>query len=469
MSAQERSGPSGGSEDRAVSDRTDRNEMPQAKSVPLNVEGSLALQSRALSLIPGGCHTYAKGDDQFPEEAPVYIARGQGCRVWDVDGNEFIEYGMGLRSVTLGHAFPDVVQAVERQLQKGVNFNRPSSIEVEAAERLASVIKSAERVKFAKDGSTVTTAAVRLSRAHTGRTVVGICSNHPFFSYNDWFICTTAMSAGIPEPYRSLTGTFDYNDIGSARRLFDRFPGQVACLILEPARLQDPVDGFLHELKALCETHGALLIFDEMITGFRWDLGGGQKYYGVIPDLSTFGKAMSNGFSVSALVGRRDIMDLGGDAGDRERVFTLSTTHGAETHALAAAIATIDVYEREAVVDRLYEQGRKLAVGLERIAGELGLQHHFEVLGKDCCLLYATRDQQQQPSQEFRTLLLQELMRRGILAPSLVVSFSHSDADIEQTIDAFGESLVVYRKALDEGVEKYLSGRPVKPVFRKYW
>ena len=428
--------------------------------------GAEALRARAHAAIPGGAHTYAKGDDQYPVGAPAFIARGRGCHVWDLDGREFIEYGMGLRSVTLGHGYPAVVEAATAALQGGSNFNRPSPLEVECAERLLGLIDGADMAKFCKNGSDATTAAVKLARAHTGRDLVAICGDQPFFSTDDWFIGSTAMPAGIPESARALTLTFRYNDVASVETLFRRYPGRIACLVLEAAALHEPAPGFLAHLRRLCDAEGTVLIFDEMITGFRWHLGGAQKAYGVVPDLAAFGKAMANGFAVSALVGKRALMERGGLHHDQERVFLLSTTHGAETHALAAAIATMKIYEREGVVEVLHRQGARLKAGIEEAAQRLGVAGHFQVMGRDCNLVYATRDAAGNPSQSFRTLVLQETVKRGILMPSLVVSFSHRDEDIDRTVEAVGEALRVYRQALDGGIERFLEGRSVKPVFR---
>jgi glutamate-1-semialdehyde 2,1-aminomutase len=426
------------------------------------------LRVKAHQLIPGGCHTYAKGDDQFPLHSPGFIARGEGCRVWDLDGNEFIEYGMGLRAVTLGHAYPPVVEAASRQMLLGNNYTRPSCIEVQCAEALVDLIDGADMVKFAKNGSDVSTAAVRLARAHTGRDLVAICGDQPFFSVDDWFIGSTAMSAGIPKAIRDLTVTFRFNDSASVERLFQEYPGQIACLVLEAATAVEPSPGFLQEVRRLCSANGALLVLDEMITGFRWHLKGAQHYYGIVPDLSSFGKALGNGFSIAALAGKREIMEQGGLTHQKERVFLLSTTQGAENHALAATLATLEVYRKENVIGRLWDSGEKLRQGIGAIVAELKLGDYFQLLGKPCNLVYGTRDADQLPSQPFRTLFLQETIKRGLLMPSLVVSFSHGDKEIEQTIQGVGEALVVYRKALDEGVDKYLVGRPVQPVFRKY-
>jgi len=427
-----------------------------------------ALGDRAHRLIPGGAHTYAKGDDQFPEQAPGFITHGNGCHVWDVDGNEFIEYGMGLRAVTLGHAFEPVVRAVREELGNGSNFSRPSPLEVEYAERLLQHIPGADMVKFAKDGSDTLDAAVRLSRAYTGRERIAICGDHPFFSTKGWFIGTTGMAGGIPDSVRQQTVKFRYNDVESVQRLFDQYPKQIACVILEPARTEEPVDGFLDKLQKLCHKEGTVLIFDEMMTGFRWHLGGGQATYQVTPDLSTWGKALGNGFSISALAGRREIMELGGWQHDRERVFLLSTTHGAETHSLAAGLAVCDCYEKLGVIDALYTRGATLRRGIEDITTTLGLEDHFGVVSRDSNLLFYTRDQAGQPSQPFRTLFMQEMIRRRIIAPSFVVSYSHNADDIDQTIIAIEESLEVYKRALEDGIEPYLLGRPVKPAFRKF-
>lgn len=429
---------------------------------------SRRLQARSHAVIPGGAHTYSKGDDQYPEASPVFIERGEGCHVWDADGNEFIEYGMGLRAVTLGHAFEPVVKAAYDQMQLGSNFTRPAKIEVEAAEAFLQTIDGADMVKFAKNGSDVTTAAVKLARAHTGRNLVAICGDQPFFSTDDWFIGCTEMNAGIPKVIVNMTLKFRYNDPTNLQELFDQHPGQIACVLMEAEAATPPDAGYLMAVKKLCEERGAVLIFDEMITGFRWHLGGAQKYHVVVPHLSAFGKAMGNGFAISALAGKREMMSLGGLDHDRERVFLLSTTHGAETHALAAWLAISRIYRERNVIEYLWRQGERLRGLVNKSIAENRLQDYFELFGRPCNLIFATYDQQRRRSQAFRTLFLQELIRRGVVAPSFVVSFSHSDADIDKTAEAVYEAHVIYRKALDEGIEKYLEGRPVKPALRKY-
>lgn len=433
----------------------------------LSFKRSAALRPKLHELIPGGAHTYAKGDDQYPVSAPGVIARGEGCFVWDVDGNCFTEYGMGLRAVTLGHAYKPVNDAVVKQLALGNNFTRPALIELEAAQSLLAMIEG-DMVKFAKNGSDVTTAAVKLARAYTGRDLVAICQNQPFFSVDDWFIGTTGMNGGIPAAVKALTVGFNYNDLASVKALFDQHPEKVACLILEAARNEDPAEGFLEGVQTLCREHGTLLILDEMITGFRWHNGGAQAYYGLEPDLATYGKGMANGFSVSALVGKREIMELGGLYHDKERVFLLSTTHGAEGPALAAALATFEIYQREDVVGQFWRQGEKLRSGLLDLAAVHSLSEYVGPVGLSANLAYFTRDAEGEPSQTFRTLFLQEMIKRGVLCPSLVVSYSHTDDIIAQTLEAIDGSLGVYKAALENGVSGYLVGRPVQPVFRRY-
>ena len=421
------------------------------------------------ALIPGGAHTYAKGDDQYPERSPGFIARGKGCHIWDIDGNEFIEYGMGLRAVTLGHAYASVIEAAYKQMLLGNNFNRPSLLEYECAQMLQSMVPSAEMVKFAKDGSSILTAGLKLARAYTGRDMVAICSDSPFFSYNDWFIGTTPMASGIPDDEKKIAVPFGYNDIDSLEARFAEYPGRIAMVLLEPSRLVEPRDGFLHKACDLAHRHGAVFMFDETISGFRWHKGGAQSVYGIQPDLSCFGKAMANGFSLSALAGKREIMELGGLRHRDERVFLLSTTHGAETPSLGAAIETMRIYRDEPVVEHLYKVGEWLRQGFEQAVRDNGIQDYLKVMGRPCNLLYATLDQEGRPSQAYRTLFMQELIRWGVLAPSFIVSYSHDEDDIDQTIEAIQRAAAVYRRAIEAGsTDGLLIGSPTKVVYRRF-
>jgi glutamate-1-semialdehyde 2,1-aminomutase len=418
------------------------------------------------ALIPGGAHTYAKGDDQYPIGMAPVIERGVGCRVWDLDGNEYVEFGSGLRSTTLGHGFRPVVDAVQSQVANGVNFVRPHRMEREAAERIVGLIPSAEMVKFGINGSDATTAAVRLARAFTKRDMIAVCRQHPFFSTDDWFIVTTPMSAGIPKEVERLTVQFSYNDLPDLAQLFDRYPGQIAAVVLEAETVEPPAPGYFAGLRQLCDRYGALLVLDEIITGFRWHERGAQFVYGIEPDLCTFGKGIANGFPLSALTGRQEIMRLGGFADDADRVFLLSQTTSAQPWALAAMLAVIDTYQREQTAEQLHRVGSELRRGIEEVVADAGLSSHFQLRGRDCNLVYVARDNLGQPSQGFRTLVLQELLRRGILAPSFVVSAAHDPAAIRRTVDAVAELLPIYRRALEHGLTGLLQGRPVRPALR---
>lgn len=438
-----------------------------AASDTLCLARSREANRRLHMLVPGGTHTYAKGEDQFPEAMAPVIDHGHGAHVWDVDGNEYVEYGAGLRSVSLGHAHPKVVEAVSAQLTRGANFVRPSHLELEAAELFLGTISSADMVKFAKNGSDVTTAAVRLARAATGRRRVAVCKDHPFFSTDDWFIGTTPMNAGIPDETTAMTVRFPYGDLVATEEVLRG--NDIACVILEPATTTEPAPGYLAGLRDLAHKYGALFVLDEMITGFRWSERGAQSVYGVQPDLSTFGKALGNGFAVSALAGRRELMEQGGLGDHRERVFLLSTTHGAESHSLAAAMAVIRTYAAEGISARLHVLGARLAEGVRAVAAETGVGEHVLVTGRASNLVFNTLDEDLRPSQLYRTLFLKQLISGGVLGPSFVVSSALSEQDIDRTIDVVSQACLVYRKALEAGdPSAWMGGRAVKPVFRRH-
>ena len=444
---------------------------------------------RLHNAIPGGAHTYSRGDDQYPANAPPILARGKGAYVWDADGRQFLDYGMGLRAVTLGYANEAVNAAAIAEIEKGNNLTRASLTELEAAETMLSLFPWADQVKFAKNGSIVTTAAVKLARAFTGRTHVAVPIEQPFFTYDDWFIGTTPMDKGIPAENKALSLTFRYNDIASLEALFAQHPGKIACVMLEPATSVSPcasecvsllepkacagcanrAKNFLHQVKALCHKHGALFILDEMITGFRWDLHGAMKLYDIEPDLATFGKGMANGFALAALIGRREIMDLGGIRKEgAERVFLISTTHGSEMSAFGAFNRTVAIYRKENVTAHLWNYGRRLIEGLNEVAREAGVQEHFLAHGFACSPYYTTKDRDGKVSLPFRTLWAQEMINQGVLMPWVALSFAHGDAELDRTLSAARSALKIYAAALTEGIEKHLVGPPIKPVFRKH-
>lgn len=424
---------------------------------------------RLNKIIPGGAHTYSRGDDQYPSNAPHIFKRGNGAYLYTPDGIKFLDYGMALRAVTLGYGQEDVAQAAIDQIWNGNNLTRPSTIELEAAELLADLVPSIDMVKFAKNGSNVTTAAVKIARAYTGRKLIARCIEHPFFSFDDWFIGDTPLKKGIPEEFSSLTCNFHYNDINSLGILFDKFPNQIAGVILEPAASVHPINDFLNKVKEMCHKNGSLFILDEMITGFRWHLQGAQVYYNTEPDICTFGKGMANGFSVCALAGKREFMKIGGIKEEgSERVFLTSTTHGAEMCGLGAFVKTVELYKTNNVVDHLWSYGDRLIKGMNEIAAENGIQDFFEANGISCSPNYSTKDSSGNISLVFRTIFSQEMIKNGVLMPWIALSYAHQDNELDFTLNAVRKSLKTYAKALENGPDKYLVGPVIKPVFRTF-
>lgn len=442
-------------------------------------------KKRLHQIIPGGAHTYSRGDDQFPYNAPSILERGQGAYVYDPNNMEYLDYGMGLRSVNLGYGNPEVAEAMYKEVLKGNNLTRASLTELNAAELLVSLIDSVEMVKFAKHGSTVTTAAVKLARAYTNRKYICVPHEQPFFSFDDWFIGSTPLKRGIPEEIYQFTLKFNYNDINSLQKLFDEYPNQIAGVILEPTTNIPPClsceksatitcnscDGknFLQQVQELCHKEDSVFILDEMITGFRWHLKGAQYYFNVKPDLCTFGKAMANGFAVAALGGKKEIMSLGSILEEGvERVFLTSTTHGAEMSALGAFIKTIEILKRDKVINHFWEYGTKLINSANEISSSLGLIDYFYFEGYPCSPSYVTKDIKGNISLPFRTLFAQSMMDKKVIIPYIAISFSHTEKELEITLEAIHYALNIYKKALEEGVEIYLKSDVIKPVFRKY-
>jgi glutamate-1-semialdehyde 2,1-aminomutase len=426
-------------------------------------------QERLLKAIPGGAHTYSRGYDQYPSNAPQILTRGKGAYIYDPAGNKYLDYGMALRAVNLGYAEDEIDAAAIEQIKNGNNLTRPSVIELEAAELFVDLIDSVDMVKFTKNGSTAVSAAVKLSRAYTGRELVARCAEQPFFSYDDWFIGSTPLTRGIPKETIEKTKMFSYNDIASLEALIAKYPGQFACVVLEPAATEEPKDGFLQRVQELCREHGIVFVLDEMITGFRWHMKGAQHLYGVTPDLCTFGKAMANGFAVACVAGKREIMELGSiEFEGRERVFLLSTTHGAEMCGLGAFVATTRFMQQHNVVEHLWDYGRKLTAMMQSKAEEHGISNNFKVGGIPCSPYYLTLDASGAGSLPLRTLFSQEMIRNGVLMPWIALSYRHGAEELAFTERAIDQTFAVYRKALEEGIDKYLQSPVIKPVFRKH-
>ena len=446
-------------------------------------------QKRLLKAIPGGAHTYSRGYDQYPSNAPEILTHGKGAYVFDSSGNKFLDYGMALRAINIGYSEKIIDNAAIEHIKKGNNLTRPSLVELEAAELLINTIDSVDMVKFTKNGSTAVSAAVKLARAHTGKELVARCRQHPFFSYDDWFIGSTSITKGIPKSTIKLTKFFDFNNIESLKKLVSDNPNKIACVVLEPATSICPFKNqncndncicspltktknkhnFLKEVQEICNKHNIVFILDEMITGFRWHLKGAQYVYDVCPDISTFGKAMANGFSVACVAGKREIMQHGSiEFENRERTFLLSTTHGAEMSSLAAFIQTINFLRENDVIQHMWSYGDKLKNMINNIAYDLNIDDKFSVSGPSCSPVYDTKDNDLKNNLGYRTLFSQEMIKNNVLMPFITLCYRHQEKELRITEKAIKKSLEIYKKALDNSLSKFLRGNIIKPVFRKY-
>ena len=444
---------------------------------------------RLLKVIPGGAHTYSKGADQFPYNAPCILKKGKGSKVFDINNKQFLDYGMGLRSVNIGYSEKKINEAAYRQIIKGNNLTRPSQIELQASEKFVKLIKSADMVKFTKNGSTAVTAAIKLARAYTKKKLILRCLQHPFFSYDDWFIGSTPVKSGIPKEVIKLTKTFNYNDISSLKKLILKYKNDIACLVMEPASNECPtinkIDGccgraicnrnfitknhFLKQAQSICKENKIVFILDEMITGFRWHNNGAQKFYGINPDLSTFGKAMANGFSLSAVCGKQKFMELGSiQKKNQERVFLLSTTHGAEMSSLGAFIETQNFIKKNNVIKYNWNFGANLIRELNKLSRSMGMIDYFYLYGAACSPYYVCKDKKGNLSYAYKTLFMQEMIKNGVIMPWISICYRHNKKDLYKTILATQKSLEVYKRALSRGIDGYLKGNIIRPVFRRY-
>ena len=444
---------------------------------------------KLLKVIPGGAHTYSRGADQFPENAPPILESGSGAYIFDEKGKKYLDYGMGLRSVNIGYANNQINKAATLGLNKGNNLTRPSLIELDAAEKFVSLIKSADMVKFTKNGSTAVTAAIKLARAYTGKKIVLRCKQHPFFSYDDWFIGSTNVPRGIPKEIKKLTQTFNYNDIKSLEIQIKKYKNDIACVVLEPSATECPAtkgltgccmkkkcdrnykndNHFLKQVERLCKDNKILFVLDEMITGFRWDIRGAQNFYNVDPDISTFGKAMANGFSVAAVCGKKKIMELGSiTSSKQERVFLLSTTHGAEMSSLSAFIETVKYLKKNNVIQNNWNYGAELIFESNKIIKKRNLEKIVKFKGIACSPFYECFDKKFSNSFQIKTLFIQEMLKNDILMPWISVSYSHKRKELNKTLNALDKTLYVISKALKNGIKRYLKGKSVKPVFRRF-
>jgi len=426
-----------------------------------NFACSTELLARAKKVIPSASQTYSKSYRYYCEgAAPAFIERGEGCRLWDVDGNSYIDYLLALGPVTLGYCDPVVDAAVERQLRKGMVFSQSSPLEVELAERLVDIVPSAEMVRFVKNGSDATSSAVRLARAYTGRDLILSCGYH---GMQDWYIGTSENNLGVPMAVQSLIKTFPYNDAAALEALLQQYSGQVAAIIMEPVRTEEPAPGYLEQVRVLADSHGVILIFDEVVTGFRIALGGAQSHYGVTPDLTALGKGLANGMPLSAVVGRADIMQLADEGA------FVSLTFGGETLSLAAALATLDQLQKRDVFTHTWALGNRFYDGMVALVTGMGLSDIAYVAGTKIMPGLFFKPCGDASANDVLSLFQQEVISRGVLF--LGVSYlcaSHSEADIDFTLSVFAEGLAKVA-LLKQGVplQSLLRGQSYRPVFKR--
>jgi glutamate-1-semialdehyde 2,1-aminomutase len=423
---------------------------------PRSIKQSNAWWERALNVIMDGTQLYSKGPTiNVKGVSPIYLQRGQGSHVWDVDGNEYIDYGMAVGSIALGYNHPKVKEAIARQLDDGTNFSIVHPTEVEAAEALCEIIPAAELVKFEKTGSAACSQCVRIARAYTSREII---IKGEYHGYHDWTMASTKRNAGIPKAMRDTVIFVDYGKLSEYERVFAEHPGEIAAIYTEPVILEPVETSYLQALKDLCHRNGALLIFDEVISGFRWDMGGAQKYYGVTPDLASFGKAIANGMPLSACVGRRDVMNA-----VKDKVF-LSTTFGGETLSLAACVANIKTMQEENAITRIWEVGQQIQTNSNEMARSLGID--IKCIGFAPRIDFLFNDLDGRPSDEVRTLFLQELHKRGVLTGwAQFASAAHSAQDVEYTLAAFEDAMSICKTALHDGHwSQYLEGDIARPI-----
>lgn len=420
------------------------------------IDRSNELYDRATGLIPAYSQTLAKGPTQFVNGiAPKYLSKGKGSHVWDVDGNEYIDFNMGIGPLSLGYSYPVVDDAIKRQLEDGITFSLMHPLEVEVAELLREIIPNAESVRYSKSGADVTSAAIRIARAYTGKTKVLCCGYH---GWHDWYVSTIARNAGVPEATKELTYTFDYNNINSFLNSIDE---DVAAVILEPVVFEAPKNDFLYKVAEICKLNHIVLIFDEMWTGFRMALGGAQEYFGITPDLATYSKAVANGMPLAILTGKREIMQVLEDD-----VFFF-TTFGGEALSLAAAKATINEMIDKDVIAHLETLGGQLKEGYNDIAMVLGM-NYTRAVGYNFRSMI-TFDAKAGDPLLLKSFVQQELIKRGILwSGTHNMCYSHSKTDVEYTLLAYRQVLPLLKDAIDKGiVAQQVKGTPVQPTFRK--
>lgn len=424
----------------------------------LSFRRSNELLSRALEVIPTGAQTFSKSYLQYPQgQAPLFFKSAVGGKIIDADGNSFVDLVSALLPIVLGYQDNDVNAAVIQQVSEGSITSLSSIKEIELAETLCRLIPCAEMVRFGKNGSDATSAAIRLARAFTGRDHVLSCGYH---GWHDWYIASTTRNVGIPAEIASFTERVNYNDLNGIESALCKKEGKIAAVIIEPVSYAEPTANFLSNLRQLCDRHGSLLIFDETVTGFRVDLGGAQKFYNVTPDLSTFGKAMANGYPISAVVGRRDIMRKMND------IF-FSGTFGGELVSIAASLATIGKIEKLNVCSYLWEYGREIYKSVNDLIIENGLEEVVKLIGIDPWRIVSFQTTGSFDKDVLKTFFITNMIQNGVLiSSSHNVTFAHNEVDHHIIINAYTDTLQKLKYHLNKGdLMDCLKTPVIRPVF----
>ena len=413
----------------------------------------------ASRIIPLGSQTFSKSKTQYPVGvSPLFIERAQGSKVWDIDGNEYVDFVNALLSVSIGYSYTQIDDAVINQLRKGVSFSLPSMLEYEVASLLVELVPCAEMVRFGKNGSDATSAAIRLARAYTSRDLIAVCGYH---GWHDWYIGSTTKSLGVPSATADLTFSFPYNDIDALERLLDTSQGKFAAIIMEPINSTYPNPGYLEAVRDLANRHKVVLIFDEICTGARVSPGGAQELFNVIPDLCVMGKGLANGHPLSAVMGRREIMELCSE------IF-FSGTFGGETLSLAAAKTVLTMVRDDNVTQVLEDTGSKILDGVNQIVTDCGLNEIFTFSGHPSWSFINIIQDTVADTMLLKTLFLQEMFKRGVLVlSSHNVSYSHSTSDVNFLLAAYSETMEVIKRNVDrKTVSRALDCDPLTLLFK---
>jgi len=435
--------------------------------------------NQLLKLIPGGAHTYSRGFDQFPSNSPQILTKGKGCYVFKKK-EKFLDFGMGLRSVGIGYAEDAIDQKVIKAIKNGNNLTLPTFLELKAAKTIVNHFENIDMVKFARHSSTAVTSAIKIARSYNRKSYILRCADHPFFSLDDWFIGSTKMDRGVPESIKKFTINFKYSDTEYLKKIINKNK-DISCLIMEASTIKCPLEeccgeypcqksfkkNYIKDIQNICRENKIIFILDEMITGFRWDLKGAQNLYQITPDISTFGKAISNGYSLSFVGGKRKYMEIGSiNKKRKERTFILSTTHGSEAVGLSAMLSTLSFYKKYNVVKKNKIFGNELKKLFNKISSENDLADKISMKGLPCSPYISFTTKGNKQDMLLKTLFMQEMLKKNILIPWISICYRHGNKELDMIANALVDVFKTIKKT--KNIKKKVEGHILKPVFRKY-